>query len=239
MTDRSKNHSGIFTLTRTIGAVAGLLAVLVIRRNLGAEAFMANYFGHFPLESIPEPLTLEAVRSLFAVPVIGFLYFDSFDLINVLLVLLLFIPIFTLSVQSNRSFTIVSSVLLVTSFALYCFSNTGLPLFFNLDSDSGLMRILSSESSRRFYSDAALFLFYLFGVEFSVVLRRCGIFSKWTFLFGMIGNSIGILYFPLGLLIPEWNYLTIVLAAPFTVIWHGNLALNLFRLNTKKSEKSE
>ena len=41
---------------------------------------------------------------------------------------------------------------------------------------------------------------------------------------------IGLFYFPLGLIIGEMRFLAIVLSAPFTVIWHTNIALNLNKM---------
>ncbi len=75
------------------GAIAGIIAIFVFRRNLAAEASMLGYFGYIPKEVLNAPVSAKVVTDLFSNPLAGFIYFDFFDIINVALITVMFIPV--------------------------------------------------------------------------------------------------------------------------------------------------
>ncbi len=216
-----------------LSAAAGFLAVFLFRRNLAAEASMVNYFGLLPPEVARGPVSVEQIRAVFSRPLAGLVYFDFFDVINVALVTLMFVPVL-ISVYRRARFSAVSGafVLLVCGI-LYVLSNTAVRFLHNLNDGQVLAQILDNMNRYEVLGNIALFLFYFFGLYITITLRRVKIFSRYTFVFGLLTNIIGLLYFPLLFLGSGFDYLAIVLAAPFTVIWHMNIALHLLKERTK------
>jgi hypothetical protein len=212
-----------------VGALAGLFAALVFRRNLAAEASMAGYFGFLPPGIDAGSLSAEQVRALFSKPLVGLVFFDSFDVLNVTLVVIMLSPAFLLCWRRRKSAALPGGIAIILCLALYAVSNKGLIFLPRLDDPSGLSDALARSAYCEAGATIALFLLYASGLYFAATMKAMNIFSRFTFIFGMIANGIGILYFPLRLLGMEYDYFAIVLAAPFTVAWHVNISINLLK----------
>jgi hypothetical protein len=218
-----------------VGFIAGMLAVFVFRRNLAAEASMLNYIGYLPSELNDAEITTGMIQRLFSTPLIGLLYFGFFDLINVALVAVLFIPVFILCFERSKASALIGFLAIFGCLALYTASNES-PFFLqNLDNSAAISLALSHRSQFAALAYAALLLFYSFGLFMTIAMRRMRVFSKFTFVIGLMMNSIGLAYFPLNVLTPEYGFLAIVLAAPFTVVWHANIAFNLLKERRKQA----
>ena len=70
-----------------------MLAVIIFRRNLAAEASMLGYFGFIDEDLYISAPSTEAIGELFTYPLAGFIYFDFFDIINVVLIAIMFVPV--------------------------------------------------------------------------------------------------------------------------------------------------
>lgn len=217
-----------------ISAITGFAAVFLFRRNLSAEASMVNYFGALPKEFVYGVLTPDTAKEIFAFPLAGFIYFDFFDIVNVVLLILLFLPVLYLFYKKSKMFSLTVFFLLVSCLIFYIISNIAFPVYRNLHKPEKLIAIFENNSIRVVLSYISVFLFYLCGLFITILIKKFCLFSKYTFIFGLLTNIIGLLYFPLALIIGEYNFIAIVLAAPFTVIWHSNIALNLLKLRKGK-----
>jgi len=219
-----------------ISCLAGLTAVFLFRRNLAAEAYMLQYFGFISEELIYGKLTVDAVKEIFSIPLVGLIYFDFFDLVNVMLLGILFTPVIYFTYRKWQWLGILSVLLLAGCLVFYAISNLALPLYINLHDPEKLREILSQMPRRAITGEISVFLLYALGLLITVMTKKLNLFSRYTYAFGLLTNVIGLLYFPLFFVIGEFRYLAIAAAAPFTVIWHANLAFHLNALR-KKSER--
>jgi hypothetical protein len=216
-----------------IGFIAGMLAVFVFRRNLAAEASLMNYFGYLPADFNAAAITAGMVQGLFSAPLIGLLYFNFFDVVNVALVAILFIPVLYICHERSRAAALIGLIAIFSCLGLYIASNNSVFFLTNLGNGAAIAAALSRLSISGTVAFAALLLFYSFGLYMTIAMRRLGIFSKLTFVFGLLANIIGLMYFPLNALTPEFGFLAIVLAAPFTIAWHASVAFNLMKERRK------
>lgn len=220
-----KNKSN--TLLIKIAFWAGIVAVFIVRRNLGAEAAMLNYFGALPAELIDIELTLDVVLQVFSNIIAALFYFDFFDSVHVIFIILLFVPILIKCRESAPRLTLVAVIMISLSLVYYSISSMTLPLLINLEDIETLKVLISYKYIYDGLQGFGLFLFYGFGILISFLMMRYSIFSRYTYVLGFVSNGIGLLYFPLLLLTGEYAYFAIVLAAPFTVAWHLNITLNV------------
>lgn len=91
--ENEKNFGYIVKTILLISSIAGFFAVFLFRRNLSAEASMVNYLGFLSEDLFNEAVTIESIREIFLVPIAGFIYFRFFDIVNVLLLSVMFIPV--------------------------------------------------------------------------------------------------------------------------------------------------
>ncbi len=218
--------------------IAGMLAVFIFRRNLAAEASLMDYFGYLPAGFSDAGISAETVQALFKAPLIGLLYFNFFDIINVGLVAVLFIPVFRAFLGRSKAAAVIGIGAMACCLGLYMASNNTLFFFCNSRNPAGITAVLADRSLHQTLAGAALLLLYSFGLYMTIMMRRLGIFSKYTFVLGLLANLIGLTYFPLNVLTQEFGYLAIVLAAPFTIIWHANIAFNVLKERGKGSRRN-
>ena len=97
-----------------------------------------------------------------------------------------------------------------------------------------MLKLLQSVLNRSGYyampGDISVFLLYFSGPVYNCLNENVSYISKYSFIFGLAANVIGLMYFPATLITGEYGYLAIVFAAPFTVIWQANIALNYIKL---------
>lgn len=213
-----------------ISSIAGFVAVFFFRRNLSAEASIVNYFGYLSKNLVNEAITIEVIQEIFLTPIVGFIYFRFFDIVNVLLLSILFIPVLFFCGIKSKIHKIIGTILLLTCLLMYIISNITLPIYYNLENTEKLIEIINRIPLYAILSEISIFLLYFFGLFITISIKKISHFSKYTYFFGLLTNVIGLSYFPLGLIVGDLKFIAIVLAAPFTVIWHTLIALNLNRL---------
>lgn len=221
-------------IINTIAAICGMLCVFVFRRNLSAEASLVDYFGLLPETIDPNALSVVGIHTLYSIPLVGFIYFNFFDIINVFLIAVLFLPTFMRLQSRNRKIAVPGIVLLLTSFILYTVSNQAVGYWLNIDNDVELNRLIQQSSSNARLGHLAVFFLYTFGIFITVAARRVALFSIWTFRLGILANGIGILFVPLWVAGIPYYLAPIIFAAPFTVIWQFNVAMHTMKRKTNK-----
>jgi len=206
--------------------ICGLAAVFLIRRNLSAEASLAGYFGMLPDGFDITDNSAGNVVQLFTHNLLaGLLFANFFDVINLFLVCVLItgaVIHFELFSKPGARLTV---ILFAVSFGIYLLTNDGLRFWLS----GGAAESFWNTGFLSLMKDAGLFLFYLAGLLAAILFHREHTLSRFSFVCGLLANGIGLLYFPLALVFPEYGYFAIVLAAPFTVTWQMNLVVHVMK----------
>ena len=230
-----------------IGGIAALLAVFVFRRNLGAELMAFKGFGLF---AVPETLPARAA-GWFALlqdnKFVGLALLEIFDLVEYVLLGLIFLAVCVALWQTNRSATLVATFFGLVGITVYIASNQA----FAMLSLSGQHAAAATDAERTAFEYAGeallavhnpgvlyqgtgiyagLFLVLLAGLIFSVVMLRSNVFSKLTGVSGILANGFGLGYFIVLPFAPALLALPFVLSAPFRMVWYFLIAWKLFRI---------
>lgn len=234
------------TLYRAAG-VAALVVVIVFRRNFGTEL---TTFGGFGLFDVPEmaPVTAEAWFLLFQSRLfLGLILFELFDIVNYLLVGLLFLALYGALRNVNRGVMVTATACALVGVGVYLASNQA----FAMLTLSQRHAAATTEAQRALYVAAGeallaihnagtmyqgtglhlgLFLVLLAGLFVSVVMLRSRVFNRATAIAGLLANGLGLGYFPALAFAPVIVWIPPTLSAPFRIAWYVLIALRLFRL---------
>jgi hypothetical protein len=243
----SESSNLSWNLLYKIGGAAILIAVIFFRRNYGAELMVFNGFGIF---SVPEtdPVTaLEWFSLLQENPYIGLSLLGLYDLVNYLLVGLMFLALYIALRQINKSAALIAVVFGLIGSGIYIALNQS----FSLLALSQRYAEAATEAQRSMFLAAgeallafdnpgviyrgtgfyfSLFLVLTAGLIFSIIMFRSNEFGKPTAVAGMLANGINLCYFIILVLAPEVLWIPHTFAAPFRVIWYVLIARKLFFL---------
>jgi hypothetical protein len=230
-----------------IGGVAALVAVIVFRRNFGTELTTFKGFGIFDVPGMT-PASAEAWFSLFqSRPFLGLILFELFDIVNYLLVGLIFLALYGALHKTNRSVMVVATACGLVGVGIYLASNQA----FAMLSLSQRHAAATTEAQRDLFLVAgeallsihnagairqgtgihlSLFLVLLAGLLSSVVMLRGRVFNRATAITGLLANGLGLSYFITLALAPTICWIPPTLSAPFRVTWYVLIALRLLRL---------
>lgn len=230
-----------------LGAIAALLAVFVFRRNMGAELTAFRGFGVF---TVPETVPVRAVdwfELLQADLFVGLTLLEIFDLVEYVLVGLIFLAVYMTLRQTDRGIVLLATIFAWVGIAVYFASNQA----FAMLSLSNQYAVVSTEAQRALLLAAgeallavnnpgvlqqgtgiylSLFLVLLAGLMLSVTMLKSGIFNKTTAVAGILANGCGLAYFPMLVIAPGLVALPFVISAPFRLIWYFLIALKLLKL---------
>jgi hypothetical protein len=229
----------IWKLIYRIGAVAGFVAAIGIRRNMSAEFTAFNGFGVF---AIPETLPVQAAEWLTLLqnnPFVGLVLLDVLDLVEYALLGLMFAAVFGSLQHSLHKASLLAGICaaagIITAFvsnqafAMLSLSRSG--MFVVGDMRSASLATAETLLARQSIGAAiALFLVLLAGLILSVLMLRSGIFSKTAAVIGILANAINLFYFPALLFTPAWIAVPPVIAAPLRITWYVLVAIKLFSL---------
>jgi len=229
------------------GGVAILIAVLLFRRNIGAEITL---FSDYPI-----PDTAIGWFTLFQNNrLLGLAYFELFDIINYALVGLMFLAVYGALRRANRSAMVIATAFGFVGIAVYFASNQVFSMLTLSDQYAAAttdaqrsMFLAAGEAMLAIYNPGAiyqgtgiyvsLFLVLLAGLIISIVMLRSTIFSKATAYAGILANVFGLGYFIALAFAPAILALPPVISAPFRLIWYILIAVKLFRLASAVSEE--
>ena len=230
-----------------IGGIAALVVVIVFRRNVGTEL---TAFGGFGLFDVPKtaPVSAEAWFALFqSRPFLGLVLFELFDIVNYLLVGLIFLALYGALHKTNRSIMLITMACGLAGVVVYLASNQA----FAMLSLSQRHAAATTEAQRDLFLAAGeallaihnagtmhqgtgihmgLFLVLLAGLLSSVVMLRGRIFNRATAITGLLANGVGLSYFITLAFAPAICWIPPTLSAPFRIAWYVLIALRLFRL---------
>lgn len=229
-----------------IGGIAALLAVFVFRRNLGAELSLVGMMG---MVKTP-PLPVDAagwIRLFQSNRLVGLTYLNLFDLVEYLLVGLLFLALYVALRKTAKSAMLMATILGLVGVTVYIPSNQAFAMLALSEryaavtttaEQSNLLaagEALLAENNPGFLCQGtgiylSLFLVLLAGLIISIVMLRSSVFSKATAIMGILANGIGLCYFLFLVFAPAAIWIPHSVSAPFRVIWYFLIALRLFKL---------
>ena len=220
------------SLYRAAG-VAALLAALVFRRNLAAEISLIS-----PVQ-IPEHAA-DWFNLLHANPFLGLAYLNVFDLVEYFLVGVLFLALYVLLSQTNRSWSLMALWMSVLAVGLNFASNQAFSMlalslqYVNSSASQAASLAMSGESllavgSHGTAAYAGLMFISLAGLVFSILMLQSHYFGRFTGIIGIIANAIMLSVFLILPLVPQWIVFPYVLSAPLRVTWYILIGIKLLK----------
>lgn len=241
-----------------VGGIAGMLAGIVFRKNWSAE--FSALFRHIPgLGFIPEEIPLEAidwVTLIHDLPFIGLVYLNFFDVINYLLVGLLFGALVLKMKKEYKYYALAALIVGVVGIILYGVMNNTFVMFrltkdyYAATSDPAredilaqVEQVLTRYNPGAYYPNVPIIVsrlcFALAGLTFSILVLKQGLGRAWLGIMGIIAHGLLLLYFPLLLIIPSFAYIAIPAAAPFLMIWHIGTGYRLVKSRKETVQEKE
>lgn len=230
-----------------LGGIAALIAVVVFRRNLSAEFSAFNGFGIF---KVPQTMPVSAgdwFALLNSSRFVGLVYLGLTDLINYMLVGLLFLALGAALWKTNRGAVLLALTLAWAGIIIFIATNQAFSMlsladqFANASGDARRSLLLAAGEALLAVNNpgralpglgslSALFLVTLSALAFSVLMLRSDTFKKPSAWVGILSADFQLFYFPFLFLAPDLVALPFVLSAPFRVTWYVLTAIKLFKL---------
>lgn len=239
-----------------LGATAALVALLFFRRNLGAELTQFNGFGIFTVPKIPPTTALGWFSLLQDSPFVAMTLLGVFDLVNYLLISLLFLALYGLLKRAHRSVMLLAIILAWLGATLSFASNQSFSMLHLSQKYAGA----ATDAQQQMYLAAGeallasdnpgsgrqgtgalmgLLLFTTAGLLIAISMWHNPGFSRWTAGIGMASTTLQLLYFPVIVLLPAFNWLPPTLSAPLRLTWYMMIAIQLFKISNTKSIDGE
>jgi hypothetical protein len=223
-----------------IGAVAALTAVIVFRRYFGVELMTFNGFGIFSVPATEPVRAIEWFALLEGEPFVGLALLGLFDLVNYVLVGLIFLALYGALRSAAGGVVLLATVLGWAGIVVYFASNQAFGMLY-LSRQYGLVPVKGQTEflaageallavHRGTQGFLSLGLVLLAGLILSLVMLRDGIFGRWTAIAGILANSFGLGYFVALAFAPTIVWLPPTLSAPFRLLWYLLVARRLFQL---------
>jgi hypothetical protein len=230
-----------------VGGLAALIAGVLFRRNLSAEIGLLSP-RKTPVAVVDWFTLLQSNRLL------GLAYLNVFDLVNYILVMLMFLALFVALRRENRSSMAVATALVIVGIAVYLASNTALSMLSLSDqfvaATTGTQRatLLGAGQAmlalNRFSSPGAhpgaagfvsLLLIALAGLITSVVMLRGHMFNRATAIAGILASAFDLAYCAAYALVAKADsellaILFIPAAGLLLMIWHILVGWRLYQL---------
>ncbi|MBN2050362.1 MAG: hypothetical protein JW760_07975, partial [Spirochaetales bacterium] len=238
-----------------VGAIAGIIAVFLFRRNLGAEYYMLHTFGLFPAGPAAAPVTAELWFELFSSrPFIGLVLSNFFDAVNGVLVFLLMLALYLVIKNTGKTLAAVFISVSALSALIYSFTSVSFPLLvlsghygsgISPEEQQCLLEAAAAILSKNnpalpvsgFGPLMAVFLLFVSGLLASILMLRTGIWKRWVGIVGLVAHISGLLFFPVVWFASALCFLPMTLSAPFIVVWYAAISVKL--LGMVKGEKFE
>ena len=225
------------------GGVAALAAVLIFRRNFGAELTAFNGFGIFNMPPTLPVSAAEWFALLIDEPFVGMAMLGLIDLVNYALVGLIFLALFGALRKTAWSAMVVATISGLVGIAVFWASNQVFAMLtlskrFAEAAPGGARDIylaageaLLAVNNHSTGTYLSLFLVLVAGLIISIVMLRSDIFGTGTAVVGIIANGLALGYFITLAVAPEIIWLPPTLSAPLRIIWYILIAIKLFQLD--------
>ncbi|MEJ2711121.1 MAG: DUF4386 family protein [Anaerolineales bacterium] len=227
------------------GAVAALIAALVFRRNLDAEIILLRATGIIQVGPTAPPSTIVGWFRLLRVhKLLGLTFLNVFDLLNYVLVGVIFLALYAALRRASPSFMALATTLGLAGSLTYFVSNRAFAMLSLSDqyaaATTGVQRatlLNAGQVTLAIHHNAShqgIYVSFLFvsvaGLIISAVMLRSGIFSKTTAYAGLLANGLGLGYYPAFAFAPALVFLPLSLSALFLLAWYIGIGRRLWRL---------
>ena len=234
-------------------ALAAFIAVIFFRRNLSAEIVAFNGFGILDVPAAA-PLTARewfdeklGRRSLLENPLVGLVMFNLGDVINYLLVGMLFVGFYAALNKVDHDLAMLALALTLVGIIIFIATNQALPMAFlsrqYAAAGTDVQRALLLEEGESLLTidnpgAAVPGMGYLLGLAFvttagliyALLMLRSKVFNKPTAWVGILATAIQLIYFPLLAFAPTLVALPFVLSAPLRVTWYVLAGISLWKV---------
>lgn len=222
-----------------IAGAAALLAVVVFRRHFGAEVMLLMDMGIISME--PPSNAFDWFALLQDNQFMGLILLDLFDIVNYLLVGLVFLALYGALRRTNKVAMTVATACDLVGVAVYLASNQAFAMLALSDqyaaASSDALRatfLAAGEALLAIHNpggvNLGLLLVALAGLIASVAMLRSRIFGKLAATLGVVANSLVLSYFVILPLAPAIAFLFPAVSAPFRLLWYILIARRLFQL---------
>jgi hypothetical protein len=232
-----------------IGGAAILIAVVIFRRNFGAEMMGFRGFGIFDVPATPPSSAIDWFTLLQNNRFVGLALLDAVDIVNYALVGLMFLALYGALKRTDTGAVTVATAFGLAGMAVYFASNQAFAMLSLSDqyatatSDAQRSALLAAgQALLAIHNPGAiyqglgiyvsLFLVGLAGLIASIVMLRSSIFGKTTAWMGIAANGFVLGYFITLAFAPALRALPHVISAPFRIVWYVLIARRLFQLGS-------
>lgn len=234
-----------------VGGAAALIAAILFRRNLDAEYMLLRSLDVFKggPNSYPETI-IDWFRVLYENRVVGLILLNFFDLVNYILVGVIFIALFAVLKPVSKSSALFAMVVGLVGVTLYLGSNQALTMLSlserYMAATNEIERVIIMAVGQatlaihqnNSYSGTGIYLSFMFvtvsGLIYSVAMIQTGIFSRGTATTGILANSIGLVYYIFLIYIPKLVFIPISASALFLLIWYLQIGIKLIQFGIRK-----
>ena len=222
-----------------LGGAAALIAVVVFRRHFGTELTLLMDMGIIGME--PPSSAFDWFALLQDNRFLGLILLDLFDLVNYLLVGLIFLALYGAFRRANKVAMTVATAGALVGVAVYLASNQAFAMlalsdrYATASTDAmQAMFLAAGEALLAIHNPdgvlLGLLLVALAGLIASVVMLRSRVFGKATATVGVVANSLVLTYFVALPAVPAIAFLFPAVSAPFRLLWYILIARRLFQL---------
>jgi hypothetical protein len=239
-----------------VGGVAILIAVVVFRRNFGAEMMGFRGFGIFDVPATAPSSAIDWFTLLQNHRFVGLALLDGVDIVNYALVGLMFLALYGALKRTDMGAVTVATAFGLAGMAVYFASNQALAMLSLSDRYAAATTdaqratllaageaLLATHNPGAIYQGlgiyASLLLVALGGLIASLVMLRGNVFGKTTAWMGILANGFVLGYFVTLAFAPTLRALPHVASAPFRIIWYVLIARRLFQLSSGVSTNSK
>jgi hypothetical protein len=236
-----------------IGGIAALIAALVFRRNLGAELMLLRGVGIINVG----PATLPAsVMDWFALlqtnRLFGLTLLNLFDIVNYMLVGLMFLALCVALRRTSRSCMAIAALLSFVGITVYLASNQALTLLSLSDQYAVAtteaqrsMLLAAGQATLSIHQNAgyegtgiyiSFFLVSIAGLIIAIVMLRSVVFNTATAYLGILANGFGLSYYIALAFAPTLIALPLSISALFLLAWYLLIGRRLLQLGTIRFE---
>ncbi len=244
-TDRTWNSLQI------VGGIAALLAAMGFRRNMGAEYVLLRNLGVFRSGPTIESFSASDWLALFqSDPLVGLTMFGVFDLMNYVLVALIYLGLYAALRQVNRGAMLIAAAFGVAGMAIYLASNQAFAMLAlsvrqaTTRSDLPTSMILAAaEALLAIHNPGAVFpgagvtagllLVTVAGLIIAVVMLRSNVFGKATAVFGILAHGFMLVYFLTWTLPPAVRAIPPSLSGLFLFVWYILIGIKLLTVGRR------
>jgi hypothetical protein len=230
-----------------VGGMAALIAGVLFRRNLAAEIELFSQ--HTPPVTVGNWFALLQSNRL-----LGLAFLNIFDIVDYALVGLMFLALYAILRQANRSYMAIATTLAFVGIAVYLASNTAFSMLSLSDqyaaatTDAQRIMLLAAGQAmlamNRFSNPGAhpgaggymsLLLIAVAGMITSVVMLRSAVFNRATAYVGILASAFDLAYCVAYVFVPAVDSELLAVcfipaAGLLLMIWHIMVGWRLYQL---------